>query len=103
MTSSGAFPEGARAVIRSEFSLDHLGALGGGQVGRLIRRALRQVAGAHLRWSRGAGAPVEVARSPDGATVRESGLADGDVVVTDGHLLFKNGARMSAHQRKAGV
>jgi len=44
-----------------------------------------------------------VARSPGGATVLESGLADGDVVVTDGHLLFNNGSRMSVHQRKAGA
>jgi hypothetical protein len=44
-----------------------------------------------------------VARALGGETVLESGIADGDVVVTDGHLLFNNGSRMSAHQRKAGV
>jgi hypothetical protein len=44
-----------------------------------------------------------VSRSPGGETVLESGLADGDVVVTDGHLLFNDGSRMSAHRRKAGV
>jgi len=38
-----------------------------------------------------------------GETVLESGLADGDVVVTDGHLLLNNGSRVSVHQRKAGV
>jgi hypothetical protein len=31
----------------------------------------------------------------------ESGLADGDVVVTDGYLLLNNGSRVSA--RKAGA
>ena len=44
---------------------------------------------------------TEVARSLGGATVPESGLTDG--VVTDGHLLFNNGSRVSAHERKAGA
>jgi len=33
----------------------------------------------------------------------ESGLAGGDVVVTDGHLLFNNGSRVSVRERKAGA
>jgi membrane fusion protein, multidrug efflux system len=35
--------------------------------------------------------PVTVARLLDADTVIESGLADGDVVVTDGHLQLTNG------------
>jgi hypothetical protein len=37
--------------------------------------------------------PVKVARSL--ADVLESGLAYGEVVVTDGHLLLNNGSRVS--------
>jgi membrane fusion protein, multidrug efflux system len=44
--------------------------------------------------------PVKVARLRDVETVLESGLADGDVVVTDGHLLLTNGARVSIRQPK---
>jgi hypothetical protein len=35
--------------------------------------------------------------------VIESGLSDGDVVVTDGHLLLVNGARVTVRERKPGV
>jgi multidrug efflux system membrane fusion protein len=39
--------------------------------------------------------PVKVARLLTDETVLESGLADGDVVVTDGHLLLNNGAHVA--------
>jgi len=32
-----------------------------------------------------------------------SGLEDGDVVVTEGHLLLTNGARVTVRERKAGA
>jgi RND family efflux transporter MFP subunit len=44
--------------------------------------------------------PVKVARILTDETVLESGVADGDVVVTDGHLLLSNGAHVSVRQRK---
>jgi RND family efflux transporter MFP subunit len=47
--------------------------------------------------------PVKVARLLGAETVIESGLNDGDVVVTDGHLLLTNGARVTVRQRKAGA
>jgi membrane fusion protein, multidrug efflux system len=47
--------------------------------------------------------PVKVARLLGEETVIESGLNDGDVVVTDGHLLLTNGARVTVRQRKAGA
>jgi hypothetical protein len=47
------------------------------------------------------GTPVEVARSPGGETILKSGLANGDVVVADGHLLFDNCSRV--RERKAGA
>lgn len=47
--------------------------------------------------------PVKVARLLGDETVIESGLSDGDVVVTDGHLLLTNGARVTVRERKAGV
>jgi membrane fusion protein, multidrug efflux system len=42
--------------------------------------------------------PVKVERTVDGEAVIESGLAQGDVVVTDGQLLLSNGMRVT--QRK---
>jgi hypothetical protein len=42
-----------------------------------------------------------VARALGGETVLESGIADGDVVVTDGHRRFNNGSRV--RERKAGA
>ena len=36
-------------------------------------------------------------------TVIESGVSDGDVVVTDGHLLLTNGSRVTVRERKAGA
>jgi RND family efflux transporter MFP subunit len=47
--------------------------------------------------------PVKVARLLGSETVLESGLDDGDVVVTDGHLLLTNGARVTVRERKAGA
>jgi membrane fusion protein, multidrug efflux system len=47
--------------------------------------------------------PVKVARLLGDETVIESGLVDGDVVVTDGHLLLTDKARVTARERKAGV
>jgi len=47
--------------------------------------------------------PVKVARVVGTETVIESGVNDGDVVVTDGHLLLTNGARVAPRQDKAGA
>jgi len=47
--------------------------------------------------------PVKVARLIGAETVIESGLNDGDVVVTDGHLLLTNGVRVNVRERKAGA
>jgi membrane fusion protein, multidrug efflux system len=47
--------------------------------------------------------PVKVARLLGEETVVESGLSDGDVVVTDGHLLLVNGVRVTVRERKTGV
>jgi membrane fusion protein, multidrug efflux system len=47
--------------------------------------------------------PIKVSRLFGAETVVESGLSDGDVVVTDGHLLLTNGARVSVRERKAGA
>ena len=47
--------------------------------------------------------PVKVARLLGAETVIESGLKDGDVVVTEGHLLLTNGARVTVRERKAGA
>ena len=47
-------------------------------------------------------APVKVARLIGPETVVESGLADGDVVVIDGHLQLTNGARVNIRDPKAG-
>src|SRR5579871_4729859 len=47
--------------------------------------------------------PVKVARLLGDETVIESGLNDGDVVVTDGHLLLTDKVRVTVRERKAGV
>jgi membrane fusion protein, multidrug efflux system len=47
--------------------------------------------------------PVKVSRLLGAETVIESGLSDGEVVVTDGHLLLTNGARVSVRERAAGA
>jgi RND family efflux transporter MFP subunit len=47
--------------------------------------------------------PVKVSRLLGAETVIESGLNDGDVVVTDGHLLLTNGVRVNVRERKAGA
>jgi RND family efflux transporter MFP subunit len=47
--------------------------------------------------------PVKVARSLGSETVIESGLEENDVVVTDGHLLLTDGARVAVRERKPGA
>jgi multidrug efflux system membrane fusion protein len=47
--------------------------------------------------------PVKVARSLGAETVIESGLKAGDVVVTDGHLLLTDKARVAIRERKSGA
>ena len=47
--------------------------------------------------------PVKVARLLGDETVIEAGVEDGDIVVTDGHLLLTNGARVNVRERKAGA
>jgi RND family efflux transporter MFP subunit len=47
--------------------------------------------------------PVTVDRTIDGESVIESGLEGGETVVTDGHLLLTNGARVAVRERKAGT
>lgn len=44
--------------------------------------------------------PVKVARVLGNVTVLESGVADGDAVVIDGHLLLTNGARVAIRPSK---
>jgi membrane fusion protein, multidrug efflux system len=46
---------------------------------------------------------VKVRRSLGDETVLDSGVEDGDVVVTDGHLRLNNGSRVSVRERKAGA
>jgi membrane fusion protein, multidrug efflux system len=46
---------------------------------------------------------VKVARLLGDETVIETGLDDGDTVVTDGHLLLTGGARVTVRERKAGA
>jgi multidrug efflux system membrane fusion protein len=46
---------------------------------------------------------VKVARLMGVETALESGVADGDVVVTDGHLQLTNGARVAIREPKAGA
>jgi len=38
---------------------------------------------------------VTVERTVDGVSVIQSGLEDGEIVVTDGHLLLSNGTRVN--------
>jgi RND family efflux transporter MFP subunit len=47
--------------------------------------------------------PVKVSRLLGVETVVAAGLNDGDVVVTDDHLLLTNGARVSVRERAAGA
>jgi len=47
--------------------------------------------------------PVRVARTLKTETVIASGVADGDVVVTEGHLLLNNGSRVNVREPKAGA
>jgi multidrug efflux system membrane fusion protein len=47
--------------------------------------------------------PVKVARAVGSQTVIEQGLQGGETVVTDGHLLLTNGARVTTRERKAGA
>jgi membrane fusion protein, multidrug efflux system len=47
--------------------------------------------------------PVKVARSLGSETVIESGLNENDVVVTDGHLLLTDKARVAVRERKPGA
>jgi multidrug efflux system membrane fusion protein len=46
---------------------------------------------------------VKVSRLLGEETVIESGIEDGDVVVTDGHLLLTDGARVNVRERKPGA
>ncbi|MGE0063953.1 MAG: efflux RND transporter periplasmic adaptor subunit [Xanthobacteraceae bacterium] len=46
---------------------------------------------------------VETGRQVDSDTVIESGLKDGETVVTEGHLRLSNGARVSIRQPKAAA
>ncbi len=46
--------------------------------------------------------PITVDRVVAGETVVSSGLEGGETVVTDGHLLLTNGARVAVRERKAG-
>jgi multidrug efflux system membrane fusion protein len=46
---------------------------------------------------------VKVARLLGEETVLESGVNDGDVVVTDGHLQLTNGTRVAIREPKAGA
>ncbi|MET0633650.1 MAG: efflux RND transporter periplasmic adaptor subunit [Xanthobacteraceae bacterium] len=47
--------------------------------------------------------PVTVERAVAGESVISSGLEDGEMVVSDGHLLLTNGARVVVRERKAGT
>jgi membrane fusion protein, multidrug efflux system len=46
---------------------------------------------------------VKVRRSLGDETVLESGVEEGDVVVTDGHLRLNDGSRVTTRERKAGA
>jgi len=46
---------------------------------------------------------VKVARTMGNESVLEDGLQGGETVVTDGHLLLTNGARVTTRERKAGT
>ena len=47
--------------------------------------------------------PVKVSRLLGAETVIASGVNDGDVVVTDGHLLLNDGVRVTVRERAAGA
>ena len=47
--------------------------------------------------------PVTVARAFEGETAISQGLADGEVVVTDGQLLLTNGSKVAPREPKAGA
>src|SRR5262245_26647481 len=47
--------------------------------------------------------PVTVARAFEGESVVSKGLADGEVVVTDGQLLLNNGSRVAPRPPRAGT
>ncbi len=47
--------------------------------------------------------PVKVARTMGNESVLDDGLQGGETVVTDGHLLLTNGARVTTRERKAGT
>jgi membrane fusion protein, multidrug efflux system len=47
--------------------------------------------------------PVKVARTIGQESVIEQGLEGGETVVTDGHLLLTNGARVTPRDRRAGT
>lgn len=47
--------------------------------------------------------PVTVARTFQGLSVIETGLAGGDVVVTDGQMQLSNGTAVNIRERKAGA
>jgi len=47
--------------------------------------------------------PVKVARSLGTEAVIESGVKEGDVVVTDGHLLLTDGAHVAVRQSRSGA
>ena len=47
--------------------------------------------------------PVKVARTVGGESVIASGLAGGEMVVTDGQLLLSNGTRVTPREAKVGV
>jgi membrane fusion protein, multidrug efflux system len=47
--------------------------------------------------------PVKVARTVGDETVIADGLRGGETVVTDGHLLLTDGARVAPRERKAGA
>jgi RND family efflux transporter MFP subunit len=47
--------------------------------------------------------PVTVARTAANEAVISSGLAAGEIVVTDGQLLLSNGSRVAPRQQKSGA
>ncbi|MEW6449716.1 MAG: efflux RND transporter periplasmic adaptor subunit [Pseudomonadota bacterium] len=44
---------------------------------------------------------IKVARTVDGSSVIEEGLANDELVVTDGHLLLSDGSRVTTRERRA--
>ncbi len=45
--------------------------------------------------------PIKVERTVDGVAAIESGIEEGDVVVTDGQLLLSNGTKVTIRGGKA--